>query len=181
VKHDESPEVRRRLRLGTIVVYTFLVILLLAGLRIGSWIVSTPHEALTIQKLPIPLVHGTTTAGDYITLDINFCKNVSADGRVVTTLVSSRTQLVLPTSTDNGHKGCFTNAHIPLPIPPQATPDTYHYHFHVVYKVNPLRTLTSDFDTANFKVINSSYDGVQGPQGVQGVQGVQGIQGPSGE
>lgn len=132
--------------------YIALIIIAGAVVVMLYWLYAVPDQALDIKKLPIPIIKTPVRAGDYVTLHFDYCKNVSASGRVTVTLVSSKTQLVLPTQSEHIHRGCSI-FDAPLPIPPQATSDTYHYHFRAVYQVNPLRQIVQEFDTARFEVI----------------------------
>lgn len=116
------------------------------------WIYSVPANALTVKQ-PIRVISKTVQPNTYVVLETeDYCKNVSSTGRVTTSLVSATSQLMLPTGSENSPKGCRADAQLVLPIPPQAIPGQYHYHFRAVFQVNPIRTITQDYDTESFVV-----------------------------
>lgn len=125
------------------------------------WIYSPPQEALSISPHPIPVVtkvvkeDGTCAVLGYnrcVVLKLTRCKNVRSTGRVVVSVVGKEVQDILPVLTDTGERKCENDVTIPFPIPPQTVAGTYHLHFRTTYKINPLVTVTQDFDTEEFTV-----------------------------
>lgn len=147
--------------LSTILRYALPLGLAILGTIFLFWIYSPPKEALSVSPQPIPVLtetvkkDGTCAALGFdrcVVLKLTRCKNTDAKGRVVITLVSNKTRLTLPVGNDNGERKCDNNLQLPLPIPPQTAPDTYHINFRATYKINPIITLTQDFDTEEFNV-----------------------------
>ncbi len=116
------------------------------------WLYSVPMKAIDVTPNPIPVITKTATPGSYIVLKYSYCKNVKSAGRVSISMVSTTSQLMLPTARESSEKKCYSSVLAPFPIPPQATPGVYHYHFRAIYQVNPLRSITQDYDTQPFTV-----------------------------
>lgn len=116
------------------------------------WLLSPPKEVLSVNPHPIVVLTEKTHPDGLVLIRYNYCKNASATGRLVISLVGEDVQLTLPITTEPNPKGCEDNVEVPLPIPAQATPGRYHFHFRVTYQVNPLRTIIQDLDTEEFSV-----------------------------
>lgn len=116
------------------------------------WLYSPPKEAISVSPSPIPIVKKTVKSDEFIVLKYTYCKNVNVNGRVVITLVGDKTQLTLPVTSERGDRECRSDVRVPLPVPPLASPGTYHFHFRATYKVNPLSTITQEYDTESFTV-----------------------------
>lgn len=116
------------------------------------WLYSVPDKALVVKPSPITVATKTVSPGGYVLLHYDFCKNVTADGRVIITLVNSKSQTNLPTTTERSPKGCYSNLTAPFPIPNQTVAGTYHITFRTTYKVNPLRSIVQQYDTQSFVV-----------------------------
>lgn len=140
-------------KLRIIILYGALLIIALVMGKFLFWLYSPPKNALSISPNPIPVLTKQVKPNDYVVLKLTRCKNVSSKGRIVISLVGSTYQLTLPPITDTSERSCDTDTKIPIPVPPQATPGTYHYHFRTTYQVNPITLITQDFDTENFTVL----------------------------
>lgn len=116
------------------------------------WIFQPPTEAIAVSKVPIPITNTVISPNTFVTLKYSYCKQVSSIGRISITLVNQTSALMLPTGYEASNKGCYNNTTVVLPVPPQATGGVYHFHFRATYIVNPLRTITQDYDTVNFTV-----------------------------
>lgn len=124
------------------------------------WIYSPPKEAISVSPNPIPVIQVlkdnpacTLVKSDRcVILKLTRCKNVTATGRVVTTLVGGNTLYTLPIGEDSGGRKCDTDIQLPVPIPSIALPGKYHFHFRATYKVNPITTITQDYDSESFEV-----------------------------
>lgn len=118
-----------------------------------------PYSILEIKNSPVPVVPKEVNGLRYVTAIFDYCKNVEVEGKIEIALVSDKTKLELPSSHETTKKGCKSDFEVPLPIPPHASTDTYHYHYIVTYKPNPLRTIVVEFDTEAFKVIKTGSEG----------------------
>ncbi len=113
------------------------------------------YKALDIKVQPVPILkgHERVKAGDFSFLVFNYCKNTDAVGRVVVTLVSTRSAILTPPYDDTTKKICVPRLLAPMIVPPQTTPDKYHYHFRIVYPVNPIKNVVVEFDSAPLTVL----------------------------
>jgi len=140
-------------KIGPWLGYVALLLTAVSVFVVLFWIYSPPMKALEISPNPIPVVTDNLKPYDYAVLKYTYCKNVTTTGRLTITLVGTSSQLVLPTTHERGERKCQNDVRVPLAIPPLTPPGEYHFHFRVMYIVNPLRTITQDFDTQEFKVI----------------------------
>lgn len=110
--------------------------------------------AVDISPNPIPVLTKTVSPNGYVVLNYTYCKNVNTVGRIVISLVSDNVQLIIPVVYERNPRKCESNIKVPIPIPPQATPGEYHFHFRATYQINPLTSIIEDYDTQNFNVTN---------------------------
>lgn len=107
---------------------------------------------LTITNNPVQVDPASVDQSvRYVTLKTAYCKTSTLKGTIRSQLISDRTVLGLPPFEDRVEKGCGT-VEFPYPVPPQAIKDTYHYHFVATYQVNPLKTVTTTWDSQPFVV-----------------------------
>lgn len=142
----------RKLKLANYaIIALFILVISIGGLFI-YWTLSS-SEVLVLKNLPFPAqtVPATAATDGLIELKVDYCKKVNATGIVRISFVSNAREVFLPIAPDKQPAQCL-NTNIPIIIPKDLPPDTYHIHFHVVYKVNPLKTTTQDFDSKSFTV-----------------------------
>lgn len=120
-----------------------------------------PKTVIEIKKVPVPSLKKEVLVGDYITLIYNYCKHIEAEGTVKSSLVSKTTVIDLPDSIDTTHKGCHLELQVPMPIPKQAATDMYHFHYIYESCPNPIRCITSEWDTQEFHVTNTIFEEVK--------------------
>lgn len=132
--------------------YSALFVIAVAITILLYWLYSAPAQAVTVSPNPIPVVNKTVTAGSYTQIKYSFCKNTNVSGRIVIALVGDNVQLTLPVGFERGKRTCETDKVVPLPVPPQATPGNYHFHFRATYQINPLRSIVQEYDTQEFAV-----------------------------
>lgn len=145
-------------RLGVKVAY---VVVALAALTTGlmAYWGAAQYDVLDIRQSPVPVRPKEVSGPDpTIIATIDYCKKLDVEGTAVVTLVSKKTVLLTPAYKDKTPKTCAT-LEAALLIPPQATPDVYHYHWRVVYKVNPIKTVVEEFDTEEFELKTQGGEG----------------------
>lgn len=106
---------------------------------------------LEIKNAPVPVRPTKIDSDQYILLHYDYCKYSNAEGIVESSLVSKTSVLVLPEVTDTTKKGC-KEFDAPYPVPGQASPETYHYHFKACYPINPIKTVCTEWDSKEFEI-----------------------------
>lgn len=145
------PRERRQIKVATLVsIVLFSIGAVVAGL-VGYWSL-TGDDVLIFHKDPIPETPKFVKSEDKIILDIDFCKLSDTPGRVTQRLVSNKTELFAPTVTETQPAGCY-HYKLPIPIPPQTSPDKYHINYRVVYQTNPFHTVVEEVNSEEFEVI----------------------------
>jgi hypothetical protein len=127
-----------------------LGIFAIVAATISYWILA-PGDVLVIHNGPVPIRPTTITAGSSAILAYDYCKNSDTAGTLKTSVISARTELLVPETAERSPKAC-AKIDVPIIIPPQAVPDTYHFHFKAVYRLNPFRQITVEWDSMPFTV-----------------------------
>jgi hypothetical protein len=129
-----------------------------AGLAVLSAVVAVllfwayqSDNVLTIKNAPFPTRIIQQDGERLVLMDIDYCKNLSVDGKVRISFVSKASEVLLPLSDDKQPAQCLKTS-LPVLIPKQLPDDIYHVHFRTTYKINPLKTVTQEFDSVPFKV-----------------------------
>lgn len=91
-------------------------------------------------------------AGQTLTYTADFCKYKNVQASVTRTLVDG-TVIFFPIENTNLPIGC-NKRDIPLVIPKNTPPGVYHLEISLVYRVNPLREITTRILTDEFRVLN---------------------------
>lgn len=131
----------------------FFLGIVFVGLCVAGYWVFTGRDALVIHNEPLPAKPKYVKSEQDIELTASFCKTTDVSGRVTRRLVSNQTELLAPTVPENTAKGCYQDLPIKVPIPPQTTPGIYYVNYRVVYKTNPFHTITVEFNSEEFEVI----------------------------
>jgi hypothetical protein len=112
----------------------------------------TGKDVLDMHNTPLPVQPIVVKADEKILVTADFCKKVATEGTMYVRFVSDRTELVVPTTTENLGARCYNNLAFPVPIPPQTVPGVYHLNYRIDYKTNPITTVREVFNTQNFTV-----------------------------
>ena len=126
--------------------------LLLIVVSLTSYWVLAPTDELIVKNGPVPIRPANLHAGESAILTYDYCKTTDQPGMIRTSIVSSKSELFLPLANESSKKHCDTKLDVPVIIPPQAVPDYYHFHFRATYQLNPLRSVTVQWDSQTFKV-----------------------------
>jgi hypothetical protein len=152
-----SMDAYRRLPLKTRIINGSLFFALgLASVGIGFMVYwsLTGKDVLTVTNAPLPVKPKVVKSEERIVLDVSFCKQVNAPGRVIRRLVSDRTELLAPTVNESVGAGCYEHLPVPIPIPPQTPPGRYHVNYRITYDTNPLhRGIVEEFNSQEFDVV----------------------------
>lgn len=135
--------------------YIVITLSILIALVFGYW-VSQDEDVLEIKNQPTPVrtIREHPTANGVIILLVDYCKRTSAVGEVTTSFVSPATEIFLPTYVDKQDPVC-QKTEVPVLIPPQVVPGTYHIHYRVEYKINPIKQSVIEFDSQPFEITES--------------------------
>jgi hypothetical protein len=111
-------------------------------------------DVLEIKNTPVPVrtIREHPTAEGVVILHVDYCKNVTATGRVRTSFYNSSREVFLPVSTDYQQPGCY-DVEVPVLIPKDIPPGTYRVKFRVIYQVNPIKQVIEEFDSKPFQVV----------------------------
>lgn len=123
------------------------------GILLGLyWYLQNPTP-FTLNKYPVPIKNEPVYTDGVAKLEFDYCKHIDVrNGIIERSFVSSKTEIDNPDVIDPTSKGCYKLEAV-VPVPPQARPDTYYIQYRVTYKINPLKTVTQEFRSQNFKVI----------------------------
>jgi hypothetical protein len=112
------------------------------------------RDVLVIKNQPFPVrtIREHAKADGVIILQVSFCKKIHVEGRVRLSFVSASREVFLPASNEDTPPGCL-DTEVPVLVPKEIIPDTYHIHFRITYKVNPLKQVTEEFDSKSFQVV----------------------------
>lgn len=150
-----------RHKLKSFILYGALLAIAFSVTVFLYWLYSPPKEALSISPRPIPVLTKVVKndpscaiigADRCVVLKLTRCKNIEAFGRISPTFISNTDRVPAPEIPDRGERRCDTDIIVPFPVPRAAPPGKYHIHFRTVYKVNPITTITQDYDSEEFTV-----------------------------
>jgi hypothetical protein len=112
------------------------------------------REVLVINNQPFPVrtIREHAKADGVIILKVSFCKKIKNEGKVRVSFVSASREIFLPVNNEDSPPGCV-DTEVPVLVPKDIPPDTYHIHFRATYKVNPLKTVTEEFDSKPFEIV----------------------------
>jgi len=131
----------------------FAMGLIAVGLAFMLYWAVSGKDVLEIKNEPLPVKPSFVKREEFVTVSVDFCKKVKAEGTLYTRFVSDKTELIAPTVQENLGTGCHNNFAFRVPIPPQLTPGKYHLNYRVDYKPNPLTNVREEFNTQDFEVI----------------------------
>lgn len=113
-----------------------------------------PYIPLTVNNAPIPIRPPEVTTGPNTTViaTLSACKHMDITPVVTRSIVGVNSVLATPSYTGAIHStGCTTLDQ--AIIVPQFTPaGVYHVHWHVAYRVNPIRTVVVTYNSQNFTI-----------------------------
>lgn len=153
-KDPEGPDLQtHNQNVVTWAMYTALLVIAISIAFLLYWFYQ-PTDVLKFNKQPIPVrtIRDHPTGGGVVILQADYCKFTNSQGRVRTSFVSSSREVFLPESEDKQPKNCVVTE-VPIVIPKDLIPDTYHVHFRVDYSVNPIRHIIEEADSKSFTVV----------------------------
>jgi hypothetical protein len=135
------------------VVY-FILLFLAAVVALFLYWTFQGSNVLDVKNNPVPVrtIRPHPQADGVVFLNINYCKNTKAEGRVRTSFVSPTREYFFPVSIDRQDPNCKFQE-VPVAIPHEVLPGEYHIHFRITYKVNPIKTVVEEFDSKKFEVV----------------------------
>lgn len=133
--------------------------LIAVGVGILVFWMFQPSDVLTVSNEPVPVKYNTIKAREAQILNVNFCKNIKAHGRLVRSIESTTSKLQTPEVQEPTLPECREyklddENPLKVPIPAHAEPDTYIIRFHIVYDINPLkRGVVEEFVSQPFQIV----------------------------
>ena len=91
-------------------------------------------------------------AGNTVLVQSSYCKNHDTISTIIRREFHDDLVFHLPDATTNAPKGCVTRFSTSLKIPENLPPDTYTLVFTFVYQINPIRSVSYQFETNKFTV-----------------------------
>lgn len=145
----------RTTRLGNYIIYVALIILALAVSVFLYWSFQ-PSDVIDIHRVPIPVrtIREHPTADGVVILDLDYCKKVSATGRVRVSFVNSSREIFLPAGVDKQPPLC-AHQEFPVLIPHDIPAGRYKVRFRSQYQINPIKSTVEEFDSLEFEVAES--------------------------
>lgn len=136
-----------------ILVLSGMAVLAFSALTIFYWSVSG-NDVLDVKNAPFPVrtIREHPTADGVVILKTEYCKNISASGRVRVSFFNPSREVFLPISTDKQDAGCY-ELEVPILIPKDLPPGEYRIKFRVTYQVNPIKSVVEEFDSKKFQVV----------------------------
>jgi len=119
------------------------------ALLMGYWVL-WPYNIITV-KSPIHVISKTVKPGGLLVYEVEYCKYMSLPAIVTMQLIDMEIHF-FPAITVNLPKGC-TKSIRRQELPMRLAPDFYHLHISSTYQPNPLRSITYDWDTELFQVM----------------------------
>lgn len=142
----------RHFNLAATIVFAMLATVIVVGAVFLYWLYA-PSQVIKFNKYPIPIrtISPPPPANGVIVLKTDYCKLIDAAGPVRTSFVSVSREIFLPMGEEKSEKGCV-NREIAVIIPTDIPPDTYHIHFRINYKINPITHSTEEYNSKQFKI-----------------------------
>lgn len=119
------------------------------------WSLVPFRPILEIPDNKLNVVNKEVKAGENLLLNYHVCKRGNMTG-AVTRYIKDSQVIVLADVNSRFPSGCGTYT-IPVMIPINTPTDLYTFHAQVTYKVSPIKTVTYDFYTDEFKVIGKIF------------------------
>lgn len=132
----------------------FVLALALITLGVVAYWANQSSNVLEIKNDPIPIkfIHSADHPQGIVILKYSFCKNTDAVGIVQTSFVGVGTKILVPEAEDRSLKSCNANLEVPYLIPPQVVPGKYRLNFEARYKINPIKTTVTKWQSQEFEV-----------------------------
>lgn len=127
-----------------------VVVAVFIGLVIVFSLLFWPVMTIEFTRTPVPIDKEEVLAGEYVQLDVDYCKYTDLEATVTRELVDTVVVYYEPVK-HHAAVGCH-NAKFNVKIPDYMASGVYFLRTHVTYHVNPLRDITVTHETEKFKV-----------------------------
>lgn len=109
-----------------------------------------PSNVLEVKNSPFPVRIVNDGDNKIVVMHINYCKNISKQGKVRVSYVSKSEEVFLPVADENGPKQC-QETDIPIILPKDLKPDVYKIKFRATYDINPIKKdVVNEFESQSF-------------------------------
>lgn len=115
----------------------------------GYWAVY-PYKPLVIKNNPMPTYEKQVRAGDFLSYDVDYCKNTELPALVTRAFVDD-VVFASPQIISDNEKSC--RKHTVKIMIPNIPPGKYFVRITYTYEVNPIRSVTVTAYTQNFEII----------------------------
>lgn len=133
--------------------YAIIWIAIISLCVFGYWR-NAPYLIFELQQYKAD-VHPDPILGngnEQLTVSFDYCKYDDLPAKVKRTLIGSRVSISLPVDHQEPLAVGCGRAERNLLIPKINNTGTYHIHYEVTYKVNPIRNVTVEYDTQDFEI-----------------------------
>lgn len=140
---------------GLILNILLIVILFLLGMVL-YWQVY-PYNILEVKEGNYLLDKTVYKQGEDFNIHFEVCKNIDIEediyGKFIDGVIYS-----IPENSSNLKKGCYSTYILGVSIPNNLPEGKYIYEETIIYRVNPIRTITYTFTTPEFEVVVEDYE-----------------------
>lgn len=137
--------------------YAAYIAMGLLAVAVGIFLYWTyqPDDVLEVRNAPVPIrtIREHPAADGVVILKVDYCKKVSATGRVRISFVSKSREVFLPVGEDKQPPVCMLTEY-PVLIPHEILGDTYKIKFRITYQINPIKTHIEEFESKEFEVVD---------------------------
>lgn len=140
------------------VMYVAMGIIAIAVIVFAYWSLQ-PRQVLEVRNNPFPVrtIREHPTADGVVILKVDVCKHQDVVGRTRTSFVSPSREVFLPVAEEKLPVGCLKDAkgnpaEVPVLIPHDLPGGEYKVKFSVRYQINPIKSVTEEFETKSFIV-----------------------------
>lgn len=128
--------------------YSILAVIVVTSSVLLYWLYQ-PYQVLS----PNPVIKVTSVEDAHLViLSATYCKNLNAKGTVRISFVGSTIEELTPMATEAQPKQCYDKQQIPIIVPQDLPVGKYYIKFSANYKINPLRTFTTIYQSESFEV-----------------------------
>ncbi len=152
VLNKEKKVVARQEKYLNSIVYGTVVIFILFASVTYYWL-TKEYKLFTFNKVTVQ--KGSISPGEAVVFKYDYCKHVDTPVKTESKLVGTYQVYDRPTMTNSQKKGCY-KFDIPVVILEDRNPDTYHFHYTLCSKVNPIREVCEEHISPMFKVATES-------------------------
>lgn len=136
-----------------------LFLMIISGAVVMYWLV-VPEKTIVINNYsegnPIPVLDDTVHPGEQLSYMVDFCKYRNDVPVIKRWMIDGQIIEISPTGGGSLPEGCHKAVVRSAIIPTTVNPGKYYLKVEVTYRINPLRTQTTSYQTGYFTVLPST-------------------------